>query len=118
IVPVSGASPNRDPALTATKADAVQQSAYMISRTGTSGANAIYATAHEPADADIPKLTAWNKEVWNAHRQSNTSYGFYGPTAIDEYMWEDEVGYNNDGTLKTNKEVPHRRKILLVKATN
>lgn len=120
IVPVTGASPNRDPALTVTKADAVQQSAYLISKTSIdgNGANAKYATAHQPSDTDIPKLYAWNKEAWNAHRQSNTSYGFYGPTAINKYMWEDVSGVSDTGVTKDNREVPHRRKILMIRATN
>jgi len=119
IAPVTGVSPNRDPALTVTKADAAQQSAYLISRTATdSGSFASLATAHEPTEANIPNLTAWSNEAWNSHRQSNTSYGFYGPTAIDKYMWEDVSGVNDDGSTKTNREVPHRRKILLINATN
>jgi len=121
IDPIIGATSNYDPPLTTTKADAAQQSAYLISRTYIDKWTAGYSTLgvdHVPTNIEIPNLSAWSKEAWNAHRNSNISLGYYGPRAIDEYILEDDMGVDSNGVSKDNREVGHRRKVLATTATN
>ena len=121
IQPTTGIATTYEPALTATKADAAQESAYLISRTYVDRYSTGYrgwGSIHEQTAQVIPELRAWSREAWNSHRHSNLSRGYYGPRAIDEYLSEDQPGTASNGSPKENLDVGHRRKVLQIRATN
>ena len=122
--PYAPTHPAYEPPTTTTKAEAVQHSAYLISRSYLEKtAYASYAVNHkqELTASSVPiinHMVGWNKMTWNAHRHSNISRGFYGPRAIDKYISEDIPGTSSTGDAAENINVGHRRKVLLTTATN
>lgn len=109
------------PASSTLKRDAVQRSAYMLTRTlgyydgsfhpplGSPWA----ALSHNPVQASC---VAWTTAAWNANSRSNLAIGYFGPGAVDAYM--DEGASTGASTSEWNTDVGHRRWLLYPPSTN
>ncbi|MDB6079710.1 MAG: hypothetical protein JWO82_3457 [Akkermansiaceae bacterium] len=96
------------PAATTTKAEASQRSAFMISRTYSSGSTN-FALSHDPVQGCV----GWTTAAWNANANGNVAQGFYGPGAINAFVQE-----NVPGLSTWNAAVGHRRWTLMQRATD
>ena len=110
-VRIVAADPHK-PAASTTKAAAAQRSAWMIIRTytqKTTDTEKGYGLYHNPPQS----CNSWTPAAWNANKNGNLAFGFFGPGALDAYMREDVAG-----TTSWNTTVGHRRWILHQRSTD
>lgn len=94
------------------KSSAAQDAALMLVRNYDPSTGLNPAMTHNPGN----QLIGWSAAGWNASANGNFSFGFYGPTAITEYMLEQ---YTSDASLSAwNSLVGHRRWNLYPRATD
>ena len=94
------------------KSTAAQDAALMLVRNYNSVSGENPAMTHNPGS----QLIGWTAGAWNASANGNFSFGFYGPSAITEYMLEQ---YTSDTSLSVwNSLVGHRRWNLYPRASD